>query len=287
MMTSGENVSVNPIDGQGENAVASAGKWVSVGAIVTGASHIRQDMPCQDAIYTSPENPLYAIACVADGHGSNSCPHSAEGAAVAVTLAADLLENLLMNEASESSITTLSAHKDVWLPKQIETVWKDAVRDIHKEKEEDVPEPFPYTYYGTTLLAFAATQTFVFAVQIGDGNILMITRDGEARRVLAVEETVGEDTESLCLNNAWQYVRTQIIPWNPAEGAPMFLISTDGYANSFTDSAGFLKAGSDFYRLWREKGLEYITSELPEWLRQSSDKGSGDDISLALVVYQE
>ena len=64
----------------------------------------------------------------------------------------------------------------------------------------------------------------------------------------------------------------------------MFLVSTDGYSNSFTDKSGFLKAGEDFFKLCNEKGLGYIENSLEDWLNVSSDKGSGDDISLALVV---
>ena len=261
-------MSVSKPDGQ-------SGNWVSVGSVVTGAMHLRKEMPCQDAIYTSPPNSGYAIACVADGHGSTSCPYSDEGAQAAVKVAGELLKTMLPN---------LSAHKDIWLPKQLETGWKDAVRAIHAEKGREMLEPFPYTLYGTTLLAVVATDSFVFALQIGDGNILMMDKDGSARPVLAATENIGEDTESLCLTEAWKYVRTQIIPWNSANGAPMFMLSTDGYANGFTNNAGFLKAGSDIYNLLQEEGLDVVKEELPKWLRQSSDIGSGDDIALALLV---
>jgi len=244
---------------------------------------LRKEQPCQDALYLSPPNSRFAIACVADGHGSESCPYSDDGATAAVSVAGELLEKMLPN---------LSDHKDIWLPKQIEANWKDAVREIHEKKGRDKPEPpeaFPYTFYGTTLLALAATDSFVFALQIGDGNILMIDADGSARAVLAEADSssnVGEDTESLCLAEAWRHVRTQIIPWNPADGAPMFMLSTDGYANGFINNAGFLKAGSDIYKLLQEEGLAYIENELPAWLRQSSDKGSGDDIALVLFAFE-
>jgi len=263
-------VSVSKTDGKTSG-------WAAIGSVVIGAIHLRKEQPCQDALYLSPANSDYAIACVADGHGSASCPYSDEGAAAAVKIAGELLQTMLPN---------LSDHKDVWLPKKLVAMWQEAVQKIHEENGREMTDPFPYTLYGTTLLALAATNSFVFALQIGDGNILMIDADGTARPVLAEAESVGEDTESLCLADAWKYIRTQIIPWTPKKGAPMFMLSTDGYANGFTNNAGFLKAGSDIFNIRQTEGLDYIGNELPAWLRQSSDKGSGDDIALALVTYK-
>jgi len=252
-----------------------SGKWDVAGSVVTGAIHLRQEKPCQDAIYLcEPSN--FAIACVADGHGSASCPYSDEGAAEAVKIAGEILQEMLPD---------LSAHKDIRLPKLIEAKWKDAIQKVHAEKEREPAEPFPYILYGTTLLAVVATENFIFALQIGDGNILLIDNDGNAHPVLAVAENVGEDTESLCLNEAWTYVRTQIIPWNASNGPAMILLATDGYANSFANASGFLKAGTDFFKLWQEEGLSYINENLSDWLRQSSGKGSGDDIAMALLVF--
>lgn len=239
-----------------------------------GAIHLRQEKPCQDALFLrESKKPKFAIACVADGHGSASCPHSDEGAKIAVQIAGEMLSEMLPD---------LHAHKDIRLPRLLEAKWKEAVQAAHAENEREATEPFPFILYGTTLISVVAAEDFIFALKIGDGNILMIDGDG-ARPVLDAAENVGEDTESLCLDDAWTHIHTQIIPRRAA--APvMFLLATDGYANSFADSSGFLKAGTDFFRLWREDGISYINENLPEWLRQSSDKGSGDDIAMALLV---
>jgi hypothetical protein len=257
----------------------SGKKWAAVGSIVTGAIHVRQDRPCQDALFMR-DGDGFTIACVADGHGSNSCPFSDEGAEAAVQIAGDLVEAMLAD---------IHAHKDIRLPKMLEAKWKEEVEKIHAEKERDFPadgEPFPHILYGTTVLAVAAVQDFIFALQIGDGDILMVDNEGNARRILETAETVGEDTESLCLAEAWTYVRTEIIPWNTADAPTMFLIATDGYAKSFADSSGFIKAGADFFRLWQEEGLDFVKENLPVWLEKSSEKGSGDDIAMALLTFE-
>lgn len=253
------------------------GDWAALGSVVDGAIHLRQEKKCQDALFLCEPNPTFAIACVADGHGSESCPYSDEGAAAAVQIAGEILQQMLPD---------LPAHKDIRLPKLIETKWKEAILELHAEKERELCEPFPYILYGTTLLAVAATEKFIFALQIGDGNMLMVDKDGNARSILAVSETVGEDTESLCLDDAWTYIRTQIIPRNATDGPALFLLATDGYANSFADSSGFVKAGTDFFKIWREEGLLSINKNLSSWLRKSSDKGSGDDIAMALLVFE-
>jgi len=258
-----------------------SGNWTAIGSVVQGAIHVRQDAPCQDALYIQVDE-HYTIACVADGHGSASCPYSSDGAQAAVQVAAKLLASMLEKDLTAAVI---SAQKEIWLPRQLETHWKEAVRTIHAEKGRDDADPFPYIQYGTTLLTIAATASFVFALQIGDGDILMIDQSGNARLLLPMEEKVGEDTESLCLTDAWKYIRTQIIPWNSADGAPLFLLSTDGYANGFANTAGFVKAGVDFLQLWKDEGMDYINKNLPDWLRLSSEKGSGDDIALALVGF--
>jgi hypothetical protein len=67
----------------------------------------------------------------------------------------------------------------------------------------------------------------------------------------------------------------------------MFLLSTDGYANSFSESAGFIKAGADIYNLWRDNGADYVEEHLEDWLKHSSNLGSGDDITMALLYSEE
>ena len=230
-------------------------------------------------MYLHPDTTRFALACVADGHGSDRCPYSDEGAKTAVTIAADILAELL---DSPNPAGLFTAQKDIRLPRLLETRWKETVRIIHSTKVD--PLPFSFELYGTTLLALAATKDFVFALQIGDGDAVAIDPDGSARWLIPAIDQAGNETESLCLENAWQFVRTQFIPTTGENDAPlMFLLSTDGYANSFTSNEGFLKVGADIFRLLRENGRDYIEKNLPQWLEKTSEDGSGDDISVAII----
>ena len=235
-------------------------------------------------MYIHPDNSQYALACVADGHGSERCPFSDEGAKAAVNIAAALLVELM---AGEDAKNTLAAQKEIRLPRQIEKKWKEAVQTAYEKREdaEAIP-PFSYELYGTTLLALVAAPDFIFAMQIGDGDMVAIHPDGTARPLLPTPDNPGNETESLCMEESWQYIRTQLIPVDNTESDPtLFLLSTDGYANSFTTGEGFLKAGADIYRLWREEGTDYIQKNLPSWLAQTSADGSGDDIAVALIKH--
>ena len=280
--TSGRNVHERNRAGctrfsEGKNLI---NKWQAAGSVVTGANHIRQDLECQDALGIHTDESGFLIIAAADGHGSKSCPHSSDGARIAVRTATKLLSSILMQNLKEAQFT-LSANKDDRIPKQLEIMWKEAVKEHHEKKGRDASDSL-FTLYGTTLSAVAATNDFVFFIKVGDGDIVMIG-EGGAAEILPVEEKIGEDTESLCLDEAWKYVHTHIMQLTE-DKALMFLVSTDGYSNSFTDRAGFMKAGEDIYKLWLTDGLESIKESLPHWLRQSSDKGSGDDISLGVVV---
>ncbi len=228
----------------------------------------------------------YSIVCVADGHGSERCPKSDEGALAAVGIAFELLQSVLNDaDGAEDARKTFNAHKEIYIPKQLETLWKKRVSALWDEQTEPDGD-FSYLLYGTTLLAAAVTDTFIFAAQIGDGDMLLIGADGEARRLFPAAEQNGSETYSLCMDNSWQYVQTQLIRL-PEERPLMLLMSTDGYANSFSETEGFLKAGRDIFKLWRENGTEYIRVNIEDWLVRSSEMGSGDDITLALAAVEE
>jgi serine/threonine protein phosphatase PrpC len=258
-----------------------SGKYDCTGASVLGATHLKNGKPCQDAYTILSEN-KFTVICAADGHGSQRCPFSDEGSKAAVQETESLLASICKN--TKKAFSSFDANKEIWLPKQIEERWKTRVREIHTERERDTDIPFSYELYGTTLLALAAADDFIFAMQIGDGDILAIPPDSQPNWLIPPVESFGSETESLCMENAWQYIRTRIIPITEKSKPVLFWLSTDGYANSFTNEAGFLKAGTDIYALWQNEGKDYIEAHLNDWLSLSTTEGSGDDITVVLMM---
>ena len=107
----------------------------------------------------------------------------------------------------------------------------------------------PPLAYGATLLSAAMTEAFLLYLQLGDGDIIVVSETSNLERAVPKNETIlGNETTSLCHNEAWRYIRTtfQAI----ADRLPaLIMLSTDGYANSFVKENGYLRVGAGFLEL--------------------------------------
>jgi hypothetical protein len=142
-----------------------------------------------------------------------------------------------------------------------------------------------YLAYGATLIVVAITECYILYLQIGDGDILAVGDDGESVEVPIPPDTsmVGNETASLCLPGAQNLFRSNF--WRLEDRRPSLIaVSTDGYSNSFADTLSFQKIGPDFLRLIRTHGVEHVCREVESWLDKASERGSGDDITLGLIV---
>jgi Serine/threonine protein phosphatase len=277
--------------------------WQVIGESARGSSHVRKGTVNQDAYDWRPEDgsDLPLVLAVADGHGSSRYVRSDRGAQFAVQTATSVIREWLQGTDPHDLAQTKATAADR-LPAAIERLWKDRVEAHLKANplsEQEIalvpagladPEalqqhPERWTLYGSTLLATAVTEEFVLFLQIGDGDILVVSPDGEASHALPPqEELIGNYTTSLCLPDARRHflVRMQRLEDPPA----MILLSTDGYANSFSDEASFLQVGADILDVLRKEGAEAVDSALPSWLSHASEHGSGDDITVGILVYQ-
>jgi hypothetical protein len=91
-------------------------------------------------------------------------------------------------------------------------------------------------------------------------------------------------TESLCMDDSWLEFKTGIFDFHALE-PKLILLSTDGYYNSFNNTAGFLKIGLDYLAFLEELGYSYLSQNLYNILRQTSIEGSGDDITLGFMYH--
>ncbi len=258
------------------------GVWEVVGRSVCGASHRRRGAGNQDAIaWSRGEDSALAVA-VADGHGSAASFRSATGAQFAVQAAVSVLRDF----AEKFSACDASA-----LPTQLVAAWRMMVnRDLaltpFSETERAAlngREGAHWRAYGSTVLAALATPSHVLYLQLGDGDILIVSEDGSVTRPWPRDaRLLGVETTSLCGPDAVEETRFAI--QSHAGGSPaMVLLATDGYANSFREDHGFLRTGVDMLELIRESGIDGVERNLEGWLREASDLGSGDDITLAVL----
>jgi hypothetical protein len=137
--------------------------------------------------------------------------------------------------------------------------------------------------YGATLLAVLVADAFILFLQLGDGDILVVSETGEVSQALIRDpRLMANETTSLCMTDAWREVRMRFLA---RYGKPpaLIVVSTDGYANSFVNEAAFLKVGSDLLEILQTDGVASVQSNLLSWLEEASTAGSGDDITLAIV----
>jgi hypothetical protein len=278
-------------------------QWRAIGHSVRGAAHVRADLPNQDAICWLPESGtgLPLVLAVSDGHGSARCFRSDVGARLAVETATKVTQEFLENLPESLNLSAIKRWAEENLPRAIVHRWRDRVADdifAHPlpkadldrlEANEDVTKRRqvvldPLLAYGATLLTILVTESFILYLQLGDGDILTVSEAGEVSRPpLPVDARLfANETTSLCSRDAWREFRShfQVLSGSPPA---LILVSTDGYANSFRDEAGFLQVGADFLALIRADGLDAVHESLESWLSEASRNGSGDDITVGIL----
>ncbi len=270
--------------------------WRCSGKTVRGASHIRAGLPNQDALWWLPESgsgsPL--ILTISDGHGSAKSFRSHIGAKIAVEQATKQIKNFVLENNQRDAVAVQTQ-----LPKIIVSQWLKAVEHHRQEvpfthedwallekkegtKAQDALVNNPFLAYGTTLLAVVVTDEFILYLQLGDGDILCVDRGKTTRPFALDERLIANQTTSLCTEDAWREVRLRLVPHS--ENSPsLILVSTDGYSNSFRSETDFLQIGQDYQEMIRSRGMDFVTQQLPNILSDTSQQGSGDDITLGII----
>ncbi len=285
-----------------ESGDAAAIPWQVIGASIRGASHERSGLPNQDAIGWWPNQPscLPLILAVADGHGSAKSFRSDRGARLAVDTALSCFRELLGGSEGQEFASLVKRSFEELLPREIERRWKAAVADDLAERPMLVNEvvevenkqgkgarqsveELPVLAYGTTLVAAVLHPTFVACLQLGDGDILVVDAEGQVTRPIEDDPRLfANETTSLATKDAWRDFRTSFQSFDDRPPT-LILLGTDGYSNSFDTPSGFEAVGPDLLDLLQTAGVEQVREQLPGWLKQASQEGSGDDVTVGLL----
>ena len=67
----------------------------------------------------------------------------------------------------------------------------------------------------------------------------------------------------------------------------MFSLSSDGFSNSHKNEAEFEKTLSEYFSVIKEHGHSVIDANLKGWLKETSEYGCGDDITLLMAYFPE
>lgn len=272
-------------------------KPIVFGTGVQGASHIRSGTECQDSHKKIICENGTVIIAVADGHGSKRSPFSKTGSAIAVNVFCKIMSEYVAHYADspELLLTFLNREGDMKIAQSIDAEWKKRVEKKHR----DYKRPFPlddkgekdtsrvYDQYGTTLLGLVLSDGFFFAFQIGDGDIVFVSETG-VEPVVNSEKILGVETHSLCKPDAWKKAVSLARRTDNCKTLPsMFLVSTDGFANSYKDENEFKKTCADYFDMVKSYGPKAVNESLKTWLTETSEMGCGDDITVMIAYCSE
>lgn len=266
------------------------------GMTVIGASHIKSGTVCQD-FSLSCELPDRRISVVCDGHGGADYFRSDRGSRFAAEAFTECMKDSdVISVLSAAATQKQQSIRIEQLIKSIIARWNELVeRDIKEQsfgedELSDVSEKARKRYetgqrlqsaYGTTLIGVMLAENFWLGLQIGDGKCVAVSKDGEFTQPIPWdEECFLNVTTSLCDENAAKEFRFCFSRTLPAA----VFIGSDGIDDCFAGDERLY----DFYRVtlksFAETDEETAIAQLKEYLPTLSEKGSGDDMSVGILV---
>lgn len=263
---------------------------------VIGASHIKNGTVCQD-FSLSCELPDRRISVVCDGHGGADYFRSDRGSRFAAEAFTECMKDPdVISVLSAAATQKQQSIRIEQLIKSIIARWNELVeRDIKEQsfgedELSDVSEKARKRYetgqclqsaYGTTLIGAVLAEDFWLGLQIGDGKCVVVSETGEFTQPIPWdEECFLNVTTSLCDENAAKEFRFCFSRTLPAA----VFIGSDGIDDCFAGDERLY----DFYRVtlksFAQTDEETAVAQLKEYLPTLSEKGSGDDMSVGILV---
>lgn len=265
------------------------------GCSVQGASHKRSNTECQDSLKKIERDDGTIIMAVADGHGSKTCPFSKTGSSIAVNVFCKVMEGYLnsFSDTPDMLLTILNREGDTKVAQNIDAEWKRRVLKAHSNNKREIPtndlgiklKEKVFSQYGTTLVGLVITPNFLFALQIGDGDISYVSASG-TDLVLKTDKILGTETHSLCKVDSWEKAVSVVRRIDIENDLPcLFMLSTDGFSNSYKNESEFEKTCIDYYTMIQQHGTDAVQESLKQWLTETSEMGCGDDITLLMACF--
>lgn len=258
-----------------------------------GASHVRIGKECQD-YSLSCSSKDYCIAITCDGHGGDNYFRSALGSRYAAESAFACVEEFLKEYGStafckpEDALIQLEKsviarwNSSVWEHFESNPFSEEELLSVSKDRRKRLLSGKSIeSTYGTTLIAMAWSREYWFAIQIGDGKVVRVGKDGTADcPVPANEKCFLNTTTSICDVNALENFRHFYSTELPAG----VFCGSDGVDDSFITAEQLYKLYLTVGRSFADSDFDSAKAELKDYLPRLSSKGSGDDVSIAGIL---
>ena len=125
------------------------------------------------------------------------------------------------------------------------------------------------------------------AFQIGDGDITLVTNT-DVSPLVEADKILGTETHSLSKTDAWRKSVASLRRKDADSDTPyLYLISTDGFANSYANDEEFNKTCREYYQMIGQHGFDAVKDNLAKWLKETSKYGCGDDVTVVMVYFAE
>ena len=267
--------------------------YVGLSEAVRGASHVESNTVCQDyADYKITDS--YAVAAVADGHGSKKHFRSDFGSKAGVEVAIKAVDEYCSDpEEFKRKFQDDHEHLIKKIEKYIIKHWYDCINEHYRnnpvrqeEREKLTDEELSAikieSIYGSTLLVSVLTDSFSFGMQLGDGSLVVIKQCGEAYMPIIDDESCPANlTSSLCNSNAIKMFNY----FYSYEKPLAIILSTDGLYTSFSSRESF-----EEYNCLLASQLsdtEVLKSRINKNFIRRTNAGSRDDISISIIFEKE
>lgn len=267
--------------------------FIGLSETVRGASHVESGTVCQDyADYKVTDK--YAVAAVADGHGSKKHFRSDFGSKSGVEVAIKAIDEFCSDiDEFERKFRDDPDYLITKIQKYIIKNWYDTVNEHYRnnpvrqeEREKLTDEELSAvkieSIYGSTLLVAVLTENLCFGMQLGDGSLVVIKQCGESYMPIVDDESCPANlTSSLCNSNAIKMFNFFYTYEKPLS----IILSTDGLYTSFSSKESFEEYNCLLASQMTD--LEVLKSRINKNFIRRTNSGSRDDISIAIIFEKE
>lgn len=270
-------------------------------ATEVGYNHTKINKVCEDASDFYDDDIMH-ICVVADGHGSDNYPRTDRGSEMAVNSAIKCTVDFV-KEANADDVLLDEKHGFSMLIQLAKSILMDWHNSVELDYENNpfteselsvVSEKYKKRYlddnsenrkiekaYGCTLIIFAVTEWYSFGMQIGDGKCIFINRDGDFSEPIPWDDNCQLNvTTSICDDDSIDEFRFFVTDQKPAA----VFCGSDGIDDSYANTNELYALYRSILKIFADHGADVGKNEIKEYLPVLTKKGSGDDVSIGLIM---